>query len=156
MFRIALVLVLVVLANAGLAQGNCRAPANLEALVSGLGQGVNAARQGQGLGALGVDGRLMQAAKRHACDIARTGRMTHQGSDGSNSAQRAERAGFRTCLTAENLAFGFPRAEQIVSGWMNSTGHRRNILLDRATHYGIGVADGPQGPMWVMLYARRC
>jgi uncharacterized protein YkwD len=142
--------------NVAMAQGSCTAPADLQALVNGLGQGVNASRQGQGLRALRADRSLMQAAQTHACDIARHGRMTHQGADGTNSAQRAERAGFNTCLTAENLAWGFPRPEQIVAGWMGSAGHRRNILLDRATHYGIGIADGPQGPMWVMLYARQC
>ena len=156
MFRSILSLVFVFFANVGLAQGSCTTPANVQALADGLGQGINAARQGQGLRALRGDADLMLAAQRHACDIARDGQMTHQGSDGSNSAQRAQRAGFDTCLTAENLAFGFPRAEQIVAGWMNSPGHRRNILLDRATHYGIGIANGPQGPMWVMLYARQC
>ena len=156
LLRSILSLFLLFAANGALAQGDCRTPADLQALANGLGQGVNAARQGQGLRALRADRNLMQAAQIHACDIARHGRMTHQGGDGSNSAQRAERAGFDTCLTAENLAWGFPRAEQIVAGWLGSAGHRRNILLDRATHYGIGIAEGPQGPMWVMLYARQC
>lgn len=154
--RLALSVVFALTASSALAQGNCIAPPNLQALATALGQGVNAARQGQGLRALRADGDLMRAAQIHACDIGRHGRMTHQGADGSNSAERAERAGFNTCLTAENLAWGLPRAEQIVAGWMNSPGHRRNILLDRATHYGIGIAEGPQGPMWVMLYARQC
>ena len=154
-FRALAVLIGLVLAMPAAAQ-SCAAPGNLSALVSGLAQGVNAQRGAQGLGALRADPALMQAAQSHACDIARTGRVVHQGSDGRNSDQRVRAYGFRTCLTAENLAWGFPRPEQIVSGWMGSAGHRRNILLARATHYGAGVAQGSEGPMWVMVYAQQC
>lgn len=156
MIRLVLTVALVLIAGMSQAQTRCTAPANHSSLVTALGDGVNAARQGQGLPPLRADTRLMQAAQGHACDLAPHGEMTHRGSDGSNSADRASRAGFRTCLTAENLAWGFPRAEQIVSGWMGSAGHRRNILLDRVSHYGAGVADGPRGTIWVMVYARAC
>lgn len=156
MYRILIALVAALLWASVAAAQQCAAPGNLSALVSGLGQGVNAQRQGNGLRALAADASLMQAAQSHACDIARTGRIAHQGSDGRNSDQRVRRFGFNTCLTAENLAWGFPRAEQIVAGWMGSQGHRRNILLDRATHYGAGVAQGADGPIWVMVYARQC
>lgn len=156
MKRFAAIILLALHAAAAQAQGACIVPGNASQLVTEAGEDVNAARRDQGLRPLRSDARLMQAAQRHACDIARHGQMTHQGADGSNSAQRAAQAGFSTCLTAENIAFGFRRSDQVVAGWLGSAGHRRNILLDRATHFGLGIAEGPRGPMWVMVYARAC
>lgn len=140
----------------GLVAAQCVVPANGQAMAQGIYSGVNAQRNAQNLRGLAPDRALAEAAQIHACDIARTGEITHRGSDGTNSHRRVERAGFDTCLTAENLAWGFPDPGQIMSGWMNSDGHRRNILLDRTTSMGVGIAQGPQGPMWVLVLSRRC
>lgn len=134
----------------------CATPGNASELSAVLGQGVNSYRASQGLPAIAADRALAQAAERHACDLARTGQMTHRGSDGSSSMSRAQRAGFRPCLVAENLAWGFPDPNRIVQGWAGSPAHRTNMLLDRITHYGAAVAQGPDGPLWVMVYAQKC
>lgn len=153
---IRMLLALAVFWSAGQAQSRCAVPTNLPALVSGLEIGVNAARRAEGLAPLRSDRRLAAAAHGHACDLSGSGVRTHRGSDGRNSHQRVGRAGFATCLTAENLAWGFPSAGQIVRGWLGSAPHRRNILLERTTHFGAGVADGPDGPIWVVVFAEAC
>ncbi|SMY08741.1 CAP domain-containing protein [Flavimaricola marinus] len=152
--RLALALMLLLWPVAVAAQ--CAAPGNAASLAQGIYAGVNAQRGVASLGALSPDRRLAQAAQAHACDVARAAVMSHRGTDGSNSHERVERTGFPTCLTAENLAWGYSDPAQVIAGWMRSDGHRRNIQLDRATSMGLGIAQGPQGPIWVLVFARSC
>lgn len=117
---------------------------------------VNAARAGQGLAPLRAVATLDRAAQGHACDSAGRGRMGHEGSDGSDLAQRIARAGYRIGPggAAENLGFGYPDARAVVAGWMASAEHRRNILAPRLTQAGIGLALDPSGrPHWVLVAA---
>jgi uncharacterized protein YkwD len=140
----------------GLVAAQCVVPGNGAALAQGIGQGVNAARQAAGLRPLTVEVQLAAAAQRHACDMARTGSTGHRGSDGTNSHARVEATGFRTCLTAENIAWGFPDPSTVVTGWMNSPGHRSNLLHERVSAMGVGVAQSGQGPAWVLVLSRAC
>lgn len=45
----------------------------------------------------------------------------------------------------ENIAMGYPEIDSVVDGWMNSSGHRRNILNKKFTHAGFGYAKRPGG-----------
>ena len=138
------------------AEAQCLAPSNQAVLTASVEQGVNEMRQAAGLRPYATEARLAQAAQGHACDMAQNGFFGHQGSNGSNSHRRVQQTGFRTCLTAENIAWGFRDPARIVSGWMTSPGHRQNILLDRADSAGVGVAEGADGPVWVLVISRRC
>lgn len=80
----------------------------------------------------------------------------HCGTDGSNSQVRVRAAGYRDCLVAENLARSYPRSEQIISGWMNSAGHRSNMLHPRAQGLGIVITEGEKGLNWVLVVAKGC
>lgn len=143
--------------SAGTAQaGNCTQPADVQAMASGVAAGLNAQRRANGLPAIDFNARLSAAAQTQACDLASSGRFGHAGSDGSNSHARVLRAGYQSCLTAENLAWGYPDAARIVGGWMASPGHRANMLHSRVDEFGIGIANGPQGPIWVLVVARGC
>ncbi len=143
------------LGSAAAAQ-SCALPGNVNQLATQLAQGVNQSRVVNGTSAISIDPRLMAAAQRQACDVARSGRMEHRGSDGTSSNDRVLQAGFQTCLTAENLAWGYPQPSQIINGWLASPGHRTNMLHARVSSFGVGIAQGSQGPIWVLVLARGC
>ncbi|MGB0114823.1 MAG: CAP domain-containing protein [Ilumatobacteraceae bacterium] len=105
---------------------------------------VNAQRAGYNLPPFTYDSRLELAAQRHSEDQARHQNMSHTGSDGSSMSERIERAGFAFRRAAENVAYGYRTPAAVVQAWMNSDGHRRNILSAN-THIGVGVAVGANG-----------
>lgn len=143
--------------TAGAAQaGNCTQPGNVQVMASEVAAGLNQQRRAHGLPAIDFNRQLSAAAQTQACDLASSGRFGHAGSDGSNSHARVLRAGYQSCLTAENLAWGYPDAARIVGGWMASPGHRANMLHSRVDEFGIGIAQGPNGPIWVLVVARGC
>ncbi len=112
---------------------------------------LNRERAGQGRGALVEDARLSRAARDHAQDMVSNDYFSHDGQDGSSFVDRARAAGY-TCPAAENLAFGQRSEAEVVSEWMTSAGHRRNILLGDATQFGVGRV----GNMWVLMLGRGC
>ena len=138
------------------AAAQCRAPANAQALVNEMAGQLNATRTASGLPALRYNRQLSEAAITHACDMVRHGFFAHRGTDGTNSHQRVLRAGFNSCLTAENLSWGYDQSSQIVGGWLQSAGHRRNMLNGDAREFGIGVIDSPRGPYTVLVVSKRC
>ena len=114
---------------------------------------VNAERAARGLAPMTYDAKLELAAQRHSEDQAQSRRMSHTGSDGSTVAQRIDSVGFAWRSAAENVAYGYETPVDVMAGWMNSDGHRRNILSSN-THIGVGVADGPDGrPYWTQVFA---
>lgn len=133
----------------------CSLPAQAQSLITNGLAAINAERQAKGLGPLRQDPRLQEAAQAHACDSATRNRMGHDGSDGSDLADRAERAGYDYREIAENVAQGYPSPQSVTQGWMNSPGHRRNILMRRAEDAGLGVAVGSNGDLhWVLKLGR--
>lgn len=115
-------------------------------------QTLNAQRAAHGLQAVQPHKLLMAAAQAHARDMARGGFMSHRGSDGSNVAQRVERQGFCYRYVNENIAMGFRDPAQVMTGWYNSPGHRRNALSRKVTHYGFAAVDRS----WVLVMGRPC
>lgn len=142
--------------GAGMAQANCSVPAGANGYANELIRGVNASRAQMGLSQLDFNRRLSRAAMTHACDMQRNGFFAHQGSDGSNSHERVKRVGYRTCLTAENLAHGYPQAMTVVNGWLNSPGHRRNMLQPDVQEMGVAITQGPHGPIAVLVVSKPC
>jgi uncharacterized protein YkwD len=68
--------------------------------------------------------------------------MSHTGSDGSSPFDRIRRYGYNYRRAAENVAAGYSSAQDVMRGWMNSSGHRANILNPRYRDIGIGDASG--------------
>ncbi|WP_417249994.1 CAP domain-containing protein [Celeribacter sp.] len=114
---------------------------------------INAERAAKGLGALQTNPRLSAAAQAHAEDMAARGYFSHVSKDGSTPKIRAERAGYRACLIAENISRGYPSAQQAVAGWMASKGHRENILRRGVSQIGIGIGAGRT---YVTVFADPC
>ena len=110
---------------------------------------VNAARAEQGLGPVRTNPRLAQAARDHAADMVAGGYFSHTGQNGSSFSDRARAAGY-ACAAAENIASGQRSEAEVMTSWLNSPGHRRNILLRDVVDIGIGRV----GTMWVMMLGR--
>lgn len=129
----------------------CTLPANAAALRAEVIALTNLQRKKQGLAPVADHPALAKAAQDHACDNAKVLRMSHAGSDGSALPDRLKRVGYRFREAYENVAAGFRDAPSVMSGWMGSSGHRRNILAKGARDIGIGVALGRDGQLyWTM------
>jgi uncharacterized protein YkwD len=101
-------------------------------------------REAEKLPPLTLDDQLTEAARLHAEDMAQRQEMTHEGADGSTSADRVKRAGYRYVKTGENVARGQGTVAEVVQAWMESEGHRENILGD-FTQMGGAVARDEDG-----------
>jgi len=110
---------------------------------------LNAQRAGEQLAPLLLDRRLSLAADRHTEDMVSRRYFSHESLDGSSFLDRIRRSGYlddaRSWRAGENIAWGTgwrstPRS--IVRAWMESSGHRANILSSQFRHIGIGVARG--------------
>jgi uncharacterized protein YkwD len=112
-------------------------------------------RQANGCGALRIDGRLVAAARAHSADMVTKNYFDHTGSDGSSFVQREVAAGYTTGASAENIAWGYRSAQDVVTGWINSPGHRANLLNCSSVAVGVGLAHKADGtPYWTQDFGR--
>jgi uncharacterized protein YkwD len=116
----------------------------------------NAQRKAHGCGALRIDSRLVQAARAHSADMVRRGYFSHTGADGSSFVTREINAGYpKKGPSAENIAWGFRTPQDVVTGWMNSAGHRANILNCGSVAVGVGLAYTAGGSAyWTQDFGR--
>ncbi|MBZ4322535.1 CAP domain-containing protein [Streptomyces huiliensis] len=113
----------------------------------------NARRTAAGLRPLSGDPRLTAAAQAHSADMAARGYHAHVSPDGGRPWDRAVAAGSVHRSIGENVACGQRSPAEVVEGWMNSPGHRANILAPGFTHLGVGFAGGgPAGTYWTQLF----
>lgn len=103
--------------------------------------------------------QLVAAARAYAKKLAQYEALSHT-ADGTTPAQRVASVGYRHCIVSENLASildtrGFTvddYASRAVTGWENSLGHRRNMLLPHVTETGVGVAQAsPNVPKYIAV-----
>jgi uncharacterized protein YkwD len=80
--------------------------------------------------------------------------FSHTGSNGSTFVTRAVRSGYSQA-SAENIAWGYRIANDVVTAWMNSTVHRTNLLNCANRAVGVGVARKADGtPYWTQDFGR--
>ena len=113
---------------------------------------VNQERAKAGCKALTVNAKLNLAAQRHSQDQADHKKMDHTGSDGSQPWDRVKAAGYSYRMVGENVAWNYQTPAAVMEGWMNSEGHRKNILNCSYTQIGVGVARS-NGPYWTQVFA---
>ncbi|WP_435054648.1 CAP domain-containing protein [Micromonospora aurantiaca (nom. illeg.)] len=113
---------------------------------------VNQERAKAGCKALTVNAKLNLAAQRHSQDQADHKKMDHTGSDGSQPWDRVKAAGYAYRMVGENVAWNYQTPAAVMEGWMNSEGHRKNILNCSYTQIGVGVARS-NGPYWTQVFA---
>lgn len=127
-------------------------PAELARTASEVVDLTNRERTRQGLPPLAVDPRLTTAAQAHSADMIARAFYAHTAPDGSRPWDRAAAAGATRRSIGENIACGQRSPAEVVEGWMNSPGHRANILTPDFTHIGIGFAGGgAAGTYWTQL-----
>ncbi|MFJ1538714.1 CAP domain-containing protein [Micromonospora chalcea] len=113
---------------------------------------VNEERAKAGCKALTVNAKLNLAAQRHSQDQADHKKMDHTGSNGSQPWDRVKAAGYSYSMVGENVAWNYQTPAAVMEGWMNSEGHRKNILNCSYTQIGVGVARS-NGPYWTQVFA---
>jgi uncharacterized protein YkwD len=125
----------------------------------------NAARAKAGCAPLQREARLTAAATGHARAMAKQNFFGHTSKNGASLRQRVNAQGYRYRAAAENIAAGRSTAGEAMQTWMNSAGHRKNLLNCRYAQTGIAMvyqADdaplpGQQYPMkyyWVQVFAQ--
>lgn len=128
-------------------------PADLDPTIAGM---VNAAliraneiRRENNLPELSLDLAITHAAQGHAADMLTRNYFEHASLDGRSPFDRMRNSGASFRAAAENIAHGQRSAEQVFRSWLNSPGHRQNLLNPRYRRQGIGWANG----YWVHDFA---
>lgn len=123
----------------------------ITALENRVAQLTNDQRRAHGCGPLRFEERLRWATRYHSQDMARRNYFSHTSPEGKGPGDRANAVGYPR-WSGENIAAGYATAEAVVQGWMNSEGHRANILNCQSKAIGVGVADSPRGKYWTQMF----
>jgi uncharacterized protein YkwD len=117
---------------------------------------VNTERGKAGLGAVRRNATLEAQAGQYACEMIHYDFFDHVNPvTRSTLGQRSTTFGYDYAVVGENLAAGQTSPEQAFTDWMNSPGHRQNILDPRFTELGIGIrTGGDYGVYWVQEFGR--
>lgn len=114
----------------------------------------NKTRAAYDLPELTISAELGRAAERHVLWMADTRTLSHTGYGGSTVGSRASHEGYYWRGVGENIAAGQVTAEEVMKAWMNSPGHRSNIL-GNYKHIGLAFAKDRSGRMfWCVVLAR--
>lgn len=124
---------------------------------------MNEERAKGGLRALTNDAQLQGAAQGHSDEMARTKNFSHTGSRPGRGqpADRVEAEGYSWARVAENIFMAQGKSDQqlassCVQAWMNSPGHRRNIMDRDVKNVGVAIGRNGQGEVYVTaVYAAR-
>jgi uncharacterized YkwD family protein/spore coat assembly protein SafA len=111
---------------------------------------VNQERQKQGLKPLQMDWELQRVARTKACDMANKGYFSHQSPTYGSPFDMMKQFGITFRSAGENIAQGQRTPEEVMQSWMNSQGHRENILKPDFTHIGVGYCQ--KGNHWVQMF----
>ncbi|GLY03228.1 CAP domain-containing protein [Actinoplanes sp. NBRC 101535] len=115
----------------------------------------NRERRVAGCPAVGVEPDLVTASAQQSGYMARTRLFSHTWRNGSTLATRAKAAGY-TQPAGENIAWGFRSAREVVDAWMDSPGHRANILNCSARKMGAAVSYAADGtPYYTQVFGWR-
>ena len=122
----------------------------------------NELRVKQGRAAVRADATLSATAQAYAAHLARVGQLTHT-ADGRRPYQRAAARGYAWCIVRENIAYRFDSAgftsdalaRQLMDGWINSAGHRANLLAPQVRDIGVALARSNSGRYYaVQMFGR--
>lgn len=115
---------------------------------------VNAERAKAGCAALTSESHLVAAAQKHTDLQADQNTMSHQLPGEASMGDRVTAAGYRWRSVGENVAAGYPSAASVMDGWMNSPGHKANILNCDFEEIGVGLATSSSGTRyWTQVFA---
>lgn len=113
----------------------------------------NSERRSAGLGSLTLDSQLSKLARMKAEDMAKNGYFSHTSPTYGSAFDMMKKYGVSYRTAGENIAKGQKTPEAVMNGWMNSSGHRANILSSAYTHIGVGYAKDSNGnTYWVQIF----
>jgi hypothetical protein len=98
----------------------------------------NQFRAKNNLPGLKLNAELRASAQTHSKNMAQQDFFSHTGKDGSQAWDRAKRVGYEANAMGENIAAGQTTPKAVVDGWINSPGHRANLLNAKYTELGVG------------------
>jgi uncharacterized YkwD family protein len=113
----------------------------------------NAERAKNGLSPLQMDTQLMAAAREKSEDMKTNQYFSHTSPTFGSPFDRLKALGISYQSAGENIAKGQKTAEEVVEAWMNSEGHRANILDSNFTHIGVGYVK--DGSIWTQQFIKK-
>lgn len=116
---------------------------------------VNKERAKENLEPLKMHERLSSLARKKSQDMAKNNYFNHTSPTYGSPFDMMNQFNFSYSMAGENIAAGQRSPEQVVEGWMNSEGHRKNIMKDGFTHIGVGYVEGaglPYKTYWTQLF----
>ena len=111
---------------------------------------VNIEREKNGLSPLAVDWQLSRVARYKSQDMKDKSYFSHTSPTYGSPFQMIKSFGITYRSAGENIARGYTSPEAVVKGWMNSSGHRANILNKSFTHIGVGYVES--GNYWTQMF----
>ncbi|MFC7062447.1 S-layer homology domain-containing protein [Halobacillus seohaensis] len=111
----------------------------------------NEEREKRGLNTLSIDPKLSKVAWHKSEDMNVNNYFSHQSPTYGSPFDMMDEFGVNYSLAAENIAKGHTSPEEVVEGWMNSPGHKKNILRDGITHIGVGY----ENRYWTQLFTKK-
>ena len=111
---------------------------------------VNAIRRESGLGELGLNWELSRVARYKSQDMADNFYFSHTSPTYGSPFDMIQAFGLTYRTVGENIAYGYPTPQAVVNSWMNSEGHRKNILNPSFTQIGVGYVS--QGNHWTQMF----
>lgn len=116
---------------------------------------VNQERKKQGLTALTLSSKLTSVANTKAKDMAVNKYFAHESPTYGTPFQMLQKFGVKYSYAGENIAAGQKTPQQVMNSWMNSSGHRANILNKNYTELGVGFyAGGQYDTYWVQMFIK--
>lgn len=129
------------------------ANANVSAMEQAVLDLTNAERAKAGLKPLQFDAALQKSAKQKSADMATNHYFSHTSPTYGSPFDQMKMNGITYRAAAENIAMGQRSAQEVVTAWMNSAGHRQNILTPNFTHIGIGY--DANGNYWTQQFIQK-
>jgi uncharacterized protein YkwD len=111
---------------------------------------MNEHRESVGCPALAWNEDVALVAQAHSIDMVERSFFDHTNPDGESPFDRLQNAGVPYSGAAENIAWGYPTAQAVLTGWLNSPGHRANLENCSLTQHGVGL----EGSYWTHLFIR--
>ncbi len=113
----------------------------------------NAQRRQNGLSPLSADAKLNSVAQAKSADMQQNNYFSHSSPTYGSPFDMMRDQGVSYQSAGENIAKGQRTPQEVVQAWMNSEGHRKNILSSNFTHIGIGY--DPNGHHWVQMFIEK-
>lgn len=114
---------------------------------------VNVERTKAGLPALKNDWELARVAEHKSQDMAQKGYFSHTSPTYGSPFDMMKAYGINYKAAGENIAKGQRTPQEVVNAWMNSSGHRANILSSNFTHIGVGYVEN--GNVWTQMFIKK-